>query len=193
MFVNWIYTLVLDIFCQQLGDICQLEGVCLGQSACFGAGRYIKMASPTKWKPIFGENPEGAMHRASRVHPGYPFLIWLLGFLSKKRDSGVLAKRPKASGWNSIAGLFMQKSGNLQKEKNSVAFRSFVRQGRSENAILAATQKPQMKMGPTLIDYWSIMWDEKNGPLLGAQEVLRGLRGARFGPNWPATVWSDSW
>ena len=24
-----IYTLVLDIFCQQLGDICQLEGVCV--------------------------------------------------------------------------------------------------------------------------------------------------------------------
>ena len=23
-----IYTFVLDIFCQQLGDICQLEGVC---------------------------------------------------------------------------------------------------------------------------------------------------------------------
>ena len=29
IYVSWIYILVLDIFCQQLGDICQLEDVCL--------------------------------------------------------------------------------------------------------------------------------------------------------------------
>ena len=28
IYVNWIYVLVLDIYCQQLGDICQLEVVC---------------------------------------------------------------------------------------------------------------------------------------------------------------------
>ena len=35
---------------------------------------------------------------------------------------------------------------------------------RSQNANLAATQKPQMKMGPTQLDYWRDMLDGKRGP-----------------------------
>ena len=36
-------------------------------------------------------------------------------------------------------------------------------QGRFKNTNLAATVKPQMKMGPTKVDYWSAMWDGKRG------------------------------
>ena len=38
--------------------------------------------------------------------------------------------------------------------------------GQSKNANLAATRKLQMKMGPTQLDYLTVMLDRKRGPLL---------------------------
>ena len=58
--------------------------------------------------PLLVPHPEGAMRRPSRVHPGYPFPIRILG-------NG--QKRPKATGRNYAAGPFIHKSGKLQGVK----------------------------------------------------------------------------
>ena len=84
-------------------------------------------------------------------------------------------KRPKATGWNSVAGPLMNPENPKGKTEISVALRSSILFFLwvapigpfwliwLKNTNLAATVKPQMKMGPTKVDYWSAMWDGKRG------------------------------